>query len=169
MKSSTTRLVLSVAGPDSAFCAQYNKARHIKHKELPTDIIVAQIFQFQSITSELESLKPPYTLYTLLEGHALCAHLRVSSHRVFSNSSIDIMAALPYWRLQHAPDDAFSRGIVFMRPSSIFTTSSKFGRLSGFGSQHLVTIFFSVCAHTPQTIRHTSPSSQLKTSCCREG
>ena len=53
--------------------------------------------------------------------------------------------ASPYCTVQHWPLECWSRGICFMRLSRIWTTSSKLGLLSGLGSQHLVTIFFSVC------------------------
>lgn len=50
-----------------------------------------------------------------------------------------------YWRLQHALDEALSRGIVFMSLSRMSTTSSKIGRRSGLGSQQRVTSFLNVC------------------------
>jgi len=54
-------------------------------------------------------------------------------------------ASVIYWRLQHVLDEALSRGIVFMSLSKMSTTSSKFGRRSGLGSQHRVTSFLNVC------------------------
>ena len=67
---------------------------------------------------------------------------------------------LRYWRLQHCPLECASRGICLMRLSRITTTSSKLGRLSGLGSQHRVTIFFSVCTRQCQCRSHSaSPCS----------
>ena len=69
-----------------------------------------------------------------------------------------------YCRLQHCPLECASRGICLIRLSRITTTSSKLGRLSGLGSQHLVTIFFSVCTSQCQHRSHfASPRVQYLT------
>ena len=65
-----------------------------------------------------------------------------------------------YCRLQHCPLECASRGICLIRLSRITTTSSKLGRLSGLGSQHLVTIFFSVCT------RQCKHRSRFASPCC---